>query len=81
MNKPISSSEISSASGESKEDGVELQSLGVSVSSCPDITPEMILAGAYVLASFSLDEETHASAAKRVYEAMEQARKNFLNNS
>jgi DNA gyrase inhibitor GyrI len=40
-----------------------------------EITPEMIEAGKYALASFNVDYESHASAAERVFLAMLSARR------
>ena len=81
INKSISSSELSLASAESKVDDVELQSLGVSVSSCPDITPEMLYAGAWEISLFSPEVETAVSAALRVYAAMQRVQKNPSNKT
>lgn len=50
--KPISSS-VSLASAASKVDGVERQSLGASVSSCSDITPEIKAVAEILLKHFN----------------------------
>ena len=78
--KPISSSAASSASVESKASAStqRLQQGEASVSSCPDITPEMILSGVYEALSFSPDEESYEDFVCRVYRAMAREKSSSL---
>lgn len=69
INNIISSSDASS-SAVSKASGVERQLPEVSVSSCEQITPEMITAGIDALMESDIGYESNSKIVSRIYAAM-----------
>ena len=73
---PATSSSTASSSEALKASGGERQLPGVSVSSCPDPTPEMISAGIWHLVAYGGGDSmiTAEEAVTRIYIAMETAK-------